>query len=144
MVDEADTGKEAAWAAARAADDRWGEALGAHRLAPPDANFASRLAELAAAAKAQAAGIAQSAAAGLEWAPVRGSKRSKPPYELRGGTGRRGPVELWERFDSAVAELNEAGGGDDVDRVAAAFAAVGDVAEELAARVGEGDTASSR
>jgi hypothetical protein len=45
--------------------------------------------------------------AGLAWRPVAESNRARPPYELRPGTGRRGPKELWGRFDAAVERLNE-------------------------------------
>ena len=39
-------------------------------------------------------------AAGLLWRPIPGAESAEPPYELRPGTGRRGPAELWARFDA--------------------------------------------
>jgi hypothetical protein len=58
--------------------------------------------------------------------------RARPPYELRAGTGRRGPEELWARFDAAVDELNRAGAGDSLAAVVAAYAAVAEAAGALA------------
>src|SRR5207248_2576448 len=89
---------EQAFAEARAA---WRAALREHVLAPPDAGFSARLAALAAAAKQRAAACEAAYRDGFEWPPARGG--AKPPYELQPGTGRRGPQELWERFDEAVA-----------------------------------------
>ncbi len=70
--------------------------------------------------------------AGLAWKPVAGSERARPPYELRPGTGRRGPDELWAQFDAAVEQLNVAGGGDSLVEVVAAYSAVADAAGVLA------------
>jgi hypothetical protein len=70
--------------------------------------------------------------AGLAWRPIQGSERARPPYELRPGTGRRGPEEPWERFDLAVQRLNEAGAGDSLADIVAAYAAVADAATALA------------
>src|SRR5271166_5109625 len=89
----------------RAALDGWRGALEAHRLAPPDAGFAQRLAGLAEAAREQASACRAADAAGFDWTPHRAAE-SKPPYELQPGTGRRGPDELWRRFDGAVASLS--------------------------------------
>jgi hypothetical protein len=47
--------------------------------------------------------------AGLAWRPVADSNAS--PYELRAGTGRRGPTSSG-RFDAAVQQLNEDGAGE--------------------------------
>ena len=69
--------------------------------------------------------------AGLAWRPVADSERARPPYELRPGTGRRGPAELWARFDAAVQQLNEAGAGDNLSDVVDAYAAVAEAASEL-------------
>ena len=70
--------------------------------------------------------------AGLAWRPVPDSERARPPYELRPGTGRRGPHELWTRFDAAVQRLNQAGAGDELADVIDAYAAVAQAASELA------------
>jgi sugar (pentulose or hexulose) kinase len=70
--------------------------------------------------------------AGLAWRPVVDSDRARPPYELRPGTGRRGPDELWATFDAAVAQLNSAGAGDNLADIVAAYGAVADAAAALA------------
>jgi hypothetical protein len=53
----------------------------------------------------------------------------EPPYELRSDSGRRGPLELWERFDRATVNLNEAWQGMSVQAIADAF---GELARTLA------------
>jgi hypothetical protein len=53
-------------------------------------------------------------------------------YELRPGTARRGPTELWTRFDTAVQQLNQAGAGNNLGDVVAAYAALAHAASELA------------
>jgi hypothetical protein len=74
---------------------------------------------------------------GLAWRPLEGSERARPPYELRPGTGRRGPGELWARFDAAVERLNVAGSGDSLAEIVAAYGelaqAAGAVADALEA-----------
>jgi hypothetical protein len=70
--------------------------------------------------------------AGLAWRPMKGSEDARPPYELRPGTGRRGPEELWTRFDRAVEQLNGAGAGDSLADVVAAYGGVADTAAALA------------
>jgi hypothetical protein len=69
--------------------------------------------------------------AGLAWRPVADSERSRPSYELRAGTGRRGPSELWGRFGAAVQRLTAAGAGDNLGDVVDAYAAVAQAASEL-------------
>ena len=63
----------------------------AHKLAPPDAGFAPRLRALAEAAASEQVAWEHAHAAGLLWRPVPGAESAEPPYELRPGTGRRGP-----------------------------------------------------
>jgi hypothetical protein len=86
--------------------------------------------------------------AGLLWRPVPGAEQAQPPYELRPGTGRRGPAELWARFDSAVAELNRAITGSDAAVVADAFgemaAAADALADAVAAEDGRADESDAR
>jgi hypothetical protein len=72
---------------------------------------------------------------GWPGARVEGSERARPPYELRPGTGRRGPEELWKRFDASVERLNHAGAGDNLAELVAAYAAVAEVAGALADRL---------
>ena len=110
----------------------WKHALRAHRLAPPDPEFKSRLRALAASAGELHDAYAVALEAGLKWRPIRGSAGAHPPYELRPETGRRGPDELWLRFDEAVRRLNAAGAGDSLADVVAGYGAVADAAGTLA------------
>ncbi|MGH2930388.1 MAG: hypothetical protein ACRDL8_19445, partial [Solirubrobacteraceae bacterium] len=77
--------------AVRHAGDGWAEAMRAHKLAPPDDGFAQRLRDLATAAGAEQVAWEYAHSAGLLWRPVPGAEGAAPPYELRPGTGRRGP-----------------------------------------------------
>ena len=124
--------KDDAWSAVREAQSAWAGAMRSHELAPPDAGFRDRLRALSEAADAMRATHARALEAGLAWRPVEGSDRARPPYELRPGTGRRGPEELWARFDAAVERLNQAGAGDSLADLVAAYAAVAETATALA------------
>ncbi len=110
-------------------------AIEAHKLAPPDLGFAARLAALAQGASEAARVCREADAAGFEWPPAR-KDDSEPPYELRPGTGRRGPETLWRRFDRAVVRLRSTAAGTDMLEVARAYdeiaAAVGELAEAVA------------
>jgi hypothetical protein len=110
----------------------WSGAMRAHEQAPPDPGFRDRLRALADAAAAMRDAHARALDAGLAWRRVADSERARPPYELRSGTGRRGPPELWTRFDAAVQRLNQAGAGDNLADVVDAYAAVAHTASELA------------
>lgn len=125
--------------AVRQAGSSWAEAMRAHKLAPPDAGFAARLDALAEAAANEQVAWEHAHAAGLLWRPVPGAENAEPPYELRPGTGRRGPEELWRRFDAAVAGLNRAITGSDAAAVADAFGEIAQVARELADAVAAED-----
>ncbi len=81
-------------------------------------------------------------AAGLLWRPVPGAENAAPPYELRPDTGRRGPGELWARFDDAVAGLNVAITGSDAAEVADAFGEMAEAAGALADAVTREDAAA--
>lgn len=118
MVDEAQT--------------NWKRALRAHRLAPPDPEFKNRLRALAASANELHDAYAVAFETGLKWRPMPGSAEAMPPYELRTGTGRRGPEVLWERFDAAVQRLNRAGAGHSLADLVAGYSAVAEAAEALA------------
>jgi hypothetical protein len=98
-----------AWSTVWSAQQSWAGAMRTHDLAPPDAGFRDRLRNLSEAASAMRDAHAEALEAGLAWRPIEGSGRARPPYEIRPGTGRRGPDELWTRFDEAVAQLNVAG-----------------------------------
>jgi hypothetical protein len=138
---KADRTEELAQTAFRAAQARWREALEAHRLAPPDAGFSARLAALAEAAIAEADACREAEKAGFGWPPHRATA-SAPPYELRPESGRRGPEELWRRFDAAAADLGRAAAGTDIRTVADAYAELGLAAGELAQATEREDQAS--
>jgi len=122
------------------AREAWRAALREHVLAPPDPGFSARLANLAAAASQRAATCEAAYAEGFEWPPARGGAR--PPYELRPGTGRRGPELLWARFDEAVAELDRVGEGRSLLAVGRAYAELADVAGCLAEEIERTDRAN--
>ncbi len=123
----------------RHASASWADAMRTHKLAPPDAAFSHRLRMLAEAAGTEQVAWEQAHAAGLHWRPVAGADRSTPPYELRPGTGRRGPEELWLRFDAAVTELNRAIGGASALKVASAFGAMSEATADLAEAIAAED-----
>ncbi len=128
----AEGAKEHAWTSVNEARASWSGAMRAHEQAPPDPGFRDRLRALANAAAAMHDAHAQALHAGLAWRPVVDSERARPPYELRPGTGRCGPAELWASFDAAVQRLNEAGAGDNLSEVVDAYAEVAQAAAELA------------
>jgi hypothetical protein len=128
--------------AVRQAGNDWAQAMRAHKMAPPDPGFASRLRALADAAAREQDAWEHAHAAGLLWRPVPGAERAQPPYELRPGTGRRGPQRLWVRFDQAVAALNTAITGSDSAQVADAFGELSQAAGELADTITREDAAS--
>jgi hypothetical protein len=74
---------------------------------------------------------------------VPGAEHAEPPYELRPGTGRRGPRELWDRFDAAVAALNRAITGTSAADVADAFGEIEQAAGALADAVAREDQAAA-
>ena len=101
----------------------------------------TRLRSLAEAAAREQVAWEHAHAAGLLWRPVPGAERAQPPYELRPGTGRRGPEELWARFDAAVAALNNAITGSSSANVADAFGELSEAAGALADAVAAEDAA---
>lgn len=113
----------------------WADAMRAHILAPPDAGFAGRLRGFGEAARTRARAARVADAAGMRWVAQPGALKSQPPYELRPGTGRRGPEELWARFDERVAGYNAAVAGMSPAAVADAADALADVVEQLATAV---------
>ncbi len=129
--------------AVRQAGTDWAEAMRAHKLAPPDAGFASRLRALSEAAANEQVAWEHAHAAGLMWRPIPGAEDAEPPYELRPGTGRRGPAELWARFDETVASLNRAITGSSAADVSDAFGELSEAAGELATAVAGEDQAQS-
>jgi hypothetical protein len=129
--------------AVRQAGNDWADAMRAHKLAPPDAGFAARLRMLAEAAGKEQVAWEHAHAAGLLWRPIPGAEQAEPPYELRPGTGRRGPAELWTRFDAAVAALNQAITGSNAAVVADAFGEFAEVAAAMADAVAQEDEATA-
>jgi hypothetical protein len=103
----------------RAVQDRWRAAAEAHRMAPPDAGFSARLAGLAEASRLEAEICRTAHDAGYAWPPS--TSAGEQPYELRPGTGRRGPEALWHVFDAAVAQLTSAAATTDLIAVADAY-----------------------
>jgi hypothetical protein len=130
--------------AVRQAGTDWAEAMRAHKLAPPDAGFAARLQGLSEAAASEQVAWEHAHAAGLMWRPIPGAETAEPPYELRPGTGRRGPADLWARFDETVAALNRAITGSSAADVADAFGGLSDAAGLLATAVAGEDAAEPR
>ena len=131
--------------AVRHASDGWAAAMRAHKLAPPDLGFAQRLRDLADAASDEQVAWEHAHAAGLLWRPVPGAENAEPPYELRPGTGRRGPEALWQRFDTAVGMLNRAITGSSAAVVADAFGEFAEATGALADVIGREDgTARAR
>lgn len=141
--DELDRERAHIMRAVRHASTAWAEAMKAHKLAPPDAGFAARLRALAQAAEREQVTWEHAHAAGLLWRPVPGAEHAEPPYELRPGTGRRGPRELWDRFDAAVAGLNRAITGTIAADVADAFGEIAEAAAALSDAVAREDQAAA-
>jgi hypothetical protein len=130
--------------AVRQAGNDWAEAMRAHKLAPPDVGFATRLQGLSDAAGREQVAWEHAHAAGLMWRPIPGAENAEPPYELRPGTGRRGPAELWDRFDATVAGLNRAITGSNAAEVADAFGELSEAAGAIADAVTAEDAAAGR
>jgi len=139
--DELDRQRAQIMRAVRHASDSWAEAMRAHKLAPPDAGFAQRIHALSEAAADEQVAWEHAHAVGLLWRPVPGAENSAPPYELRPDTGRRGPAELWERFDAAVAGLNLSITGSDAAKVADAFGEISEAASALSDAVADREQA---
>ncbi len=120
----------------------WASAVQAHKQAPPDLGFAARLAALAQGADDAARVCRTADAAGFEWPPARKAD-SEPPYELRAGTGRRGPEELWQRFDQAITRLGTMAAGQNMLEVARAYEDLAGISGELAKALDAEDHASA-
>ena len=115
------------------ADQRWGDALEASVEAPPDDGFAQRIRAIANAAEQEAAALRHADTLGLAHRPHAGARNMQLSHELRpGAPSRRGPLELWDRFDTVVAELGEALEGVALSAIARAFGELSNVARELA------------
>ena len=144
FAEDQDRQRAHAMSLVRQASNGWADAMRAHKLAPPDAGFSGRLRSLADAATSEQVAWGHAHAAGLQWRPVPGAEHGAPPYELRPGTGRRGPDALWQRFDTAVATLNRAIAGSNAADVADAFGEMAGAAVALADAVAHEDLAAAR
>jgi len=123
------------------ADRHWTEALEHSTEAPPDAGFAQRLRAIANAAEQEAAALRHADLLGLAHRPHPGARNMQLSHELRpGARSRRGPRELWERFDAVVADLGAALEGVALSAIARAFAELSEVARELAGEIERLDT----
>jgi excisionase family DNA binding protein len=111
----------------------WQTALGAHAMAPPDDGFAGRLRDLARAAADRGRACAEAHEAGFEWPTAQSG--SQPPYELRPGTGRRGPVALWHRFDEAAEELDRVTSSRSMRAVGRAYEDLAEITAQISAAV---------
>ena len=115
------------------ADQRWSDALETSVDAPPDHEFARRVRAIANAAEQEAAALRHADLLGLAHRPHPGARNMQLSHELRpGARSRRGPRELWERFDAAVADLGEALEGVALSAISRAFGELSDVARALA------------
>jgi hypothetical protein len=118
------------------ADQRWGEALDASAEAPPDEGFARRVRAIANAAEQEAAALRHADQLGLAHQPHPGARNMQLSHELRpGAASRRGPIELWKRFDATVADLGDALEGVALSAIARAFGELSDVARQLAGEI---------
>ena len=144
VPEDADAQRAQIMQAVRQASSGWAEAMRAHKMAPPDAGFAARLRGLAEAARREQAAWEHAHAAGLLWRPIPGAENAQPPYELRPGTGRRGPPQLWDRFDQAVANLNQVISASSAAAVADAFGEMAEASNALADAVAQEDEARSQ
>jgi hypothetical protein len=121
-----------------AADHTLRAALRQHRLAPPDAAFPRRLKDFADACESQQIACDYASQEGLGWEPLPPARRLPPP-ELRPDSGRRGPGELWAKFDHAWEDLGRALEGISLPAVARAFGELATTVRELSETVAEAD-----
>ena len=105
--------------------------------------FSDRLSALAQGASEAARVCREADAAGFEWPPARKAD-SEPPYELRPGTGRRGPEDLWLRFDQAITRLGTMAAGTDMLAVAEPYEALAEITTQLAQAVEREDGSAVR
>jgi hypothetical protein len=127
-----------------ASESRWSTALAQHRLAPPDDGFARRLRDFADACEQQQESFRYAASEGLAWQPLPPASARRPPWELLPESGRRGPDELWARFDQAIAHLNRALEGVSLQAIAREFGELSEIARQLSAAVAEEDAGRNR
>jgi hypothetical protein len=92
------------------AESAWRDALRASAQAPPDPGFIVRIKDIAEAAARKAAALDDlgEQEPGPWWQRQAALPGDVLSYELRPGSHRPGPAELWVRFDRAVDELGHA------------------------------------
>jgi excisionase family DNA binding protein len=123
----------AAAQALQEADRVWAEAQSASDNPPPDPGFASRVRAFAVACEQQATCLKVAAdVPGLVWTPEPDARDMVLSYELRPAATRPGPARLWRRFDAAVQLLGIAKEGMTMSLVAAGYADVAVVMDEIA------------
>jgi len=72
------------------------------------------------------------------------SRSANPPPELRPDSGRRGPPELWEQFDTAIADLSKALEGISLAAIGRAYGDISHIARALSTTVAEQDAPTTR
>jgi excisionase family DNA binding protein len=88
------------------ADEAWEDAQEASENAPPDPGFPHRVRALAEGCERQAKSLGEAARVeGFAWTPLPGHRDMILSHELRPGSNRPGPADLWEKFDRAVQRL---------------------------------------
>ncbi len=128
----------------RVAEHSWHTALKQHRLAPPDAGYPHRLADLADACAQQQSAYEYAHANGLTWDPNRFTDTIELPHELQPTSGRYGNPKLWEQLDSASAQLAQALQGTSLDAIAHAFGEISLSARALSRDIAQIVAASDR
>lgn len=95
--------------------------------------FADRLRRFSVASREQAAAMRYAHDEGLAFSPWPPSSRPRePPAELRRGSGRVGPLDLWDQFDALFVEWSSSVEQDDLSVIAAAYDGLSEITDELA------------
>jgi len=111
----------------------WAQAVENSRFAPPDAQFSSRIRQIARAATLRAEGVRKDKTRPRFKAnPGQDLHGMTISYELRPGANRPGPQDKWARFDRIVARLGLVLEGDSARAVARAFDDLASVMNEIA------------
>ena len=114
----------------------WAIALEQSRMAPPDAQFVSRIRQIARASAYRATVIRECIAdPGFVWTPEPDSHGLTLSYELRPGGNRPGPKDAWDRVDRVVARLGAALEGASASAGASAFSDLASALNDVAAAI---------
>ena len=115
------------------ADMAWEAAQSASANPPPAPGFGERVRDLARACERQAKALETAAhVSGFVWNPEPNAREMVLSYELRQGANRPGPPDLWQKFDAAVRRLGRAMEGSFMSVVAAAYAELAVVMNQIA------------